>query len=211
MKRPYGNEKAKTKLYKTKHGWVQCLTKWISLFKNLFSSHDETVEEVNPDALDDEIYETDDTLPAFMMGMNAIVTVLGVTAAGIATETVIGPKVKADAISENASLTQSHSVSQSMTGNSNSLSTVQSERATSTNISSSSDDFNSIVNTKNSVSTNNETTNSISINADKVVSGSSSQIELTNNSFSGNSVADNKLFSITNGVTFVDELVMKIG
>lgn len=121
------DECSKVKLYKTKHGWIQSLTRWLSFFKNLFSGSNETVEEINPDALDDELYETDDTLSAFMMGMNAMVTVLGVTTAGIAAEEVIGPKVKADAISGNASVTQSQSVSQSTNDNANSQLTNQIE------------------------------------------------------------------------------------
>lgn len=116
MKKFCWNEKAKTKLYKTKHGWIQCLIKYFSSLK-IFSVRPGSIEKANPDALDDEIYEEDDTLPAFMMGMNAMVTVLGATAAGIAAETVIGPKVKADTIHENASVTQSQSVSQSATTN----------------------------------------------------------------------------------------------
>lgn len=164
MKKFCWDEKAKTKLYKTKHGWIQCLIKYFSSLK-IFSVRPGSIEKANPDALDDEIYEEDDTLPAFMMGMNAMVTVLGATAAGIAAETVIGPKVKADTIHENASVTQSQSVSQSATTNNvNSQLITQSEKLTSTNISSPSTTFsiNSIVRPEETVITNK--VNNIAVN-----------------------------------------------
>lgn len=78
------DEITRVKLYKTHRGWVQCLTALIKLIKGTSTQEGKPELMVNRDALDDELYEVNDTLPALMSGMKAMAVILGTTTAFLA-------------------------------------------------------------------------------------------------------------------------------
>ena len=80
-------DRSKVKLYKTHRGWMSCLTRFFHLVS--FSSKEEVRPQqfVDPDSIDDDKFG--DTTDAYMKGLAALTTILGVSAVGAAAPTAV--------------------------------------------------------------------------------------------------------------------------